>query len=88
MTDHQALEILVRIFEEEFEIEPAKVNPDAHLYNDLDLDSLDSVDLIVCLENEFKFKVDRVADGPQLKEMRFVKDIINYILEKSAGLGA
>jgi acyl carrier protein len=87
MTEQQALETLTRIFETEFEIDPAKVNADAHLYNDLDLDSLDSVDLIVCLENEFRFKVDRVADGPRLKEMRLVRDIVSYILEKHAVSG-
>ena len=63
-------------------LETVKNSETANLYEDLGLDSLDSVDLIVCLENEFKFKVDRVKDGQRLKEMHLVKDILEYINEK------
>lgn len=82
MTDGQIMETLTRIFEEEFEIDPELVTPDANLYQELDLDSLDSVDLIVALENDFDFKIDRVKDEKVLKSMRTVADIIDYIKTK------
>ena len=34
-----------------FEIDPAKITMDAHLYEDLDIDSIDAVDLVVMLHD-------------------------------------
>ena len=58
-----------------FELEPEKVVPEAHLYEDLDLDSLDAIDLIVRLEEETgqKIKMD------ELKNIRTVADIIETL---------
>ena len=38
---------------DEFELDEAELSPDATLYDDLGLDSLDSVDLVVALEKTF-----------------------------------
>lgn len=32
---------------EQFELDPAKITPEARLYEDLDLDSIDAVDMII-----------------------------------------
>jgi acyl carrier protein len=42
---------------EEFEVEPAKISPAANLREVLELDSLDYIDLVVVIENNFSFKV-------------------------------
>jgi acyl carrier protein len=42
---------------EEFEVDPAKISPEAQLKETLDLDSLDYIDLVVVVENNFGFKV-------------------------------
>ncbi len=42
---------------EEFELDPAKIKPSAILKDALELDSLDYIDLVVLLENNFGFKV-------------------------------
>ena len=42
---------------EEFEIEATEIKPSAALRDALDLDSLDYIDLVVVLENNFGFKV-------------------------------
>lgn len=47
-------QILIR----EFELEESEVVPTATLREDLELDSLDGLDLVVALEKEFGFKVD------------------------------
>jgi acyl carrier protein len=36
---------LVEMLHEMFELDPAKITLDAHLYEDLDIDSIDAVDL-------------------------------------------
>ncbi|ASK79662.1 acyl carrier protein [Paraphotobacterium marinum] len=56
-----------------FEIEENEINLDSHLYNDLDLDSIDTVDLIVYLQNMTSQKVD----PEDFKNVRTVKDVVN-----------
>jgi acyl carrier protein len=43
---------------EEFEANPDSITPDANLKVALDLDSLDYIDLVVVIENNFGFKVN------------------------------
>jgi len=67
---------------EEFEVEEAVIKPDSNLYEELELDSLDSVDLVVALENEFQFKVDRSEDEETLRKMRTLNDVAQFIRSK------
>jgi acyl carrier protein len=60
---------------EEFELEAEAVTPDARLREDLDLDSLDGVDLVVALEKAFDFRID----GKVVVEMKTVGDIHDYV---------
>lgn len=41
-----------------FEIEPELLSPDAHLRDDLGLDSLDGVDLVVAIEKKFSVRIE------------------------------
>ncbi|KAJ4786249.1 Acyl carrier protein [Rhynchospora pubera] len=44
-------------------IEPSKVTPSAHFHKDLGLDSLDTVEIVMALEEEFGFEIpDNEAD--------------------------
>lgn len=84
MTDQEILERLTRIFADEFEVNPEIIKPEATLYQELELDSLDAIDLIVALENEFGIKVDREGDEQTIRAMRTVADVIAYIKTKTA----
>ena len=42
---------------DEFEVDAAKITPDANLRETLELDSLDYIDLVVVIESNFGFKV-------------------------------
>lgn len=42
---------------DEFEVDPATITPEANLRETLELDSLDYIDLVVVIENNFGFKV-------------------------------
>ena len=42
---------------EEFEVDAAKITPEANLRETLELDSLDYIDLVVVIESNFGFKV-------------------------------
>ncbi|XP_050242131.1 acyl carrier protein 2, mitochondrial [Quercus robur] len=44
-------------------VDPSKVTPNANFQNDLGLDSLDSVEIVMALEEEFGFEIpDKEAD--------------------------
>jgi acyl carrier protein len=42
---------------EDIEVSEAAIKPDAHLTNDLGIDSLDFVDIVVIVERNFGFKI-------------------------------
>jgi acyl carrier protein len=50
MTDEQILEKLRAILADSFEIEPERVKPETQLFDELDLDSIDAVDLAIKLQ--------------------------------------
>jgi acyl carrier protein len=50
MTNEQILEKLRAVLAETFEISPERVTLETHLFEDLDLDSIDAVDLAIKLQ--------------------------------------
>ena len=53
----EILEKISAVLADEFEIDAAKLTPDARLFEDLDLDSIDAVDLVVRLQQATGIKV-------------------------------
>lgn len=60
---------------EMFEIDPADIHADARLYEDLDVDSLDAVDLVIQLRDFTGAKVR----PEQFREVRTVGDVVNVV---------
>lgn len=65
-----------------FELGEEELNDDASIYEELGLDSLDSVDLVVALEKEFDFKVVRNVDEEKIRSMRLLKDVYAFVEQK------
>ncbi|MEZ8968508.1 acyl carrier protein [Vibrio breoganii] len=61
--------------EELFEIEPEDIVSEAHLYKDLDLDSIDAVDLVVHLQNVTGKKIKPA----EFSTVRTVDDVVNAV---------
>ena len=59
----------------DFECNPEKLKPDAQLFSDLDLDSIDAVDLIVKLQQITGKKVDPES----FKQVRSLQDVVDAI---------
>ncbi len=57
MTKAEIIEKTNEFLVEEFEVDAAKITPEAILKDTLELDSLDYVDLVVVIETTFGFKV-------------------------------
>jgi len=57
LTTEEVIRIVNRVVVEEFEAEEDRLRPETHLREDLDMDSLDGVDLVVALEVAFEFRI-------------------------------
>ena len=66
---------------EDFELKPEKVVPEARLYEDLNLDSIDAVDLIVKL----KSFIPRNIDPDVFKNMHTLQDVVDGIYDLAQG---
>jgi acyl carrier protein len=77
MTPKQAYEVVTVFFVNEFEIEAEKIKPDARLFEDLELDSIDALDMVGMLESEYDAEIDEEA----LKQVRTVEDVVNFIIK-------
>jgi acyl carrier protein len=72
---NEILQLLKDIMQEMFEIEPDEVTLEARLYEDLDFDSIDAVDMIVKLK-ESTGKALRPED---FKNARTVNDVVEAV---------
>jgi acyl carrier protein len=72
MNEAEILARIREIFEENFEIDPSRVTPDAHLFEELDLDSIDAVDLAIKLQE----MTGRRIKPEEFKSVRTVGDVI------------
>ncbi|MBR6098607.1 acyl carrier protein [bacterium] len=66
---------LCEILEEEFEIDKSSVNGDTNLFTDLELDSIDAVDLAVRLQ-QF---TDKRISPEEFKQIRTVNDVTEAV---------
>ena len=66
-----------KIISENLNVPLEKVTMDTHLVDDLGADSLDAVELIMALEEEYGIEVDDEA----AQNMKYVRELVNYIEE-------
>ena len=79
MSEQEIIERVSKIMVTVFEVKAEDLTPEVTLYDQLGLDSLDSVDLVVALEKEFGFKIVRETDEARISEIRQLKDIYDFI---------
>ena len=75
MKKEALVEEVKKILTEKFEIEESKITLDSNIVTDLDLDSIDIIDLIVTLNNMLKLNVS-AAD---FKDKRTLSEILDVI---------
>jgi len=63
---------------DEFELEKELIKPAALLKDDLEIESLDFIDIAVAIEKEFGFKVVE----EEMVGVRTLDDLYNYILNR------
>ena len=75
------IEIVNQVLEEEFEIEAELLKPEALLFEDIGLDSLDAVDLIVIIDKELGVRIEE-DEARAIRTLDDVYQIIDKLLKK------
>jgi acyl carrier protein len=79
MTDEEIIALINTSLAEEFELDTEKMVPEALLREDLDLDSLDRVDIVILLERAFSFKI---REEEAIRDIRTLGDIHRFVIQK------
>jgi acyl carrier protein len=80
MTESEIRQILTDALVNLFEIEPERIAPDTNLYEDLEIDSIDAIDLIDYIKRQTGRKL--LADD--FRSVRTVEDVVQAVLRKDA----
>ena len=75
MTKQEIHAWISRVLQEQFEIDAARITPQANLYTDLDIDSIDAVDLMVKL----KELTGKRLQPEVFKTVRTVQDVVEAL---------
>ncbi len=81
ISDDELRQKVITVLAEEFELDPEQMGPEATLYDDLGLDSLDAVDMVVVLEKTFGMKM---TDEEALRSIRTMEDLYTFLIRLKA----
>ena len=79
MSVEEIFQTMSEVVAEQFAMEPAEVTMDTSFEEDLGADSVDLVDLVMAMEEEFEVGEIQEED---LKTLKTVGDAVNYIASK------
>ncbi len=74
-TTQDTLQQLSRLLADEFEITPETITLDAHLFEDLDIDSIDAIDMLARLRE----LTGKQLPADELKSVRTVGDVVALV---------
>jgi len=75
MTQDQIYQEVASLLTSLFEIDAADIHPDARLYEDLELDSIDAVDMVVHLQK----RTGRKIKPETFRAVRTVQDVVDAV---------
>lgn len=79
MTNEEIIEKINNTLAEEFEVDKDIIKPDAPLMETLELDSLDLVDVVVLVEQNFGFNVT----GEDFAKIRTFQDFYDLVISRT-----
>jgi acyl carrier protein len=71
-----------KIIIDQLDVNEEQVTPEASFLDDLGADSLDTVELVMAFEEEFKDEIKGEIPESEAEKMRTVKDVIDFIKNK------
>jgi len=79
MTEQEIQKILTEALENLFEIDPEKIKLDTNLYEDLEIDSIDAIDLIDNIKRQTGYKLQ----AEDFRNVRTVNDVVQAVVKVS-----
>ena len=76
MQPEEVFNVVAKYLASEFEIPAEKIKLESNIFLDLDMDSIDALDLASRMHSELGVEANR----DELKEIRSVQDVVDYIL--------
>lgn len=77
MDKNELYDQLKNILVDQFELDESSISPEANLYDELELDSIDAVDLLVQLKNLTGKKIS----PDDFKDVRTINDVIDALTD-------
>jgi len=85
MADDKSIEKRVSdIIVNQLNVNEEQITPEASFLDDLGADSLDTVELIMAFEEEFKDEIDGEIPESDAEKLQTVGDVVKYISEKAS----
>lgn len=85
MADKTIEQRVKEIIVNQLNVNEEQVTPNASFLEDLGADSLDTVELIMAFEEEFKDEIQGEIPETDAEKLQTVGDVIQYIVAKSSG---
>jgi acyl carrier protein len=79
MTEQEIYQVLADALENLFEIAPERIKQEANLFEDLEIDSIDAIDLI----DHIKRQTGHKLQAEDFRNVRTVSDVIQAVLNKA-----
>ena len=76
------LEKVKMILSNQFDVEEDSITPETNIADDLNADSLDFVDMLMSLEDEFDVEIP----DEEIEKMRTVGEVVSYIEEHMSAM--
>ena len=80
MNREKIIQLINKIFVDKFELDPKALTPEKKIFEDLELDSLDIVDLITGLQHTFQIPLRDNKDLLQIRTLQDVYDLVEKII--------
>ena len=84
MADKSIEERVTDIIVNQLNVNAEQVTPEASFLDDLGADSLDTVELIMAFEEEFKDEIKGEIPESDAEKLATVGDVVSYIKEKAS----
>jgi acyl carrier protein len=78
MSKEQILARVIGVLAQSFQLDHRSIHPSSHLFEELELDSIDAIDLMVGLEEETGIKLSE----DELHQIRRVQDVVDAIYRR------
>lgn len=80
MDAREALEVIKSYLVDDFDVPAEKVKLDADLFEDLELDSIDALDMVGLIEAKLGAQIEDEA----IKNLRTISDVVDFVVMLSS----